>query len=811
MKTLLFIGPFLIVLFLGGCDKRKDPEEQRLSWSTESPLTIPYRIRLQRLEKKNLLRNNSFETGRTFKLDSTKTSFVMDGWQQIGEHIEWVDTRADSLYDKNEAISGFRAVKITRRQAFETDALGEGILSDFIKVIPGNYSLSFYTRLENIMPVKSRLGIKMYDAVDVRVLYFDRNKIAIDGAQPFPQLNQQIDNSYKSLSLANFTSIPSFGWGKIIGKSADFPFPDGDIPTNAHYVKIYLGLKGTGTMWIDSVDFSYTLRNFSIEERMMAYSDTSQRIQPVIIPTPKKMERLESVHIAMPGDAANLPVIVIPAGDDPFISKAATVLQTALSTAVNSPDATKLPLRQIRVIPEDNARQLSTKGLVFVLGTTHLFQKYRKELPAAEIAGHSQGYYIYTPHDLPNVVFLGGNSSLGAYYAALSAVQLIDRLQPVFHNAQVVDYPDFENRYYTLNGISGIMESNRVTTLGKELAGYKLNGTFYWVKNNHDLEPGSPLQQFVDSMSAEPSFHMACILTTKTKIPAAFNSRLVVATRWIWPEDSSLCYPLHPDLTQDTGSPAALLKQTPDVPASRKLLLPAVYNNTLLDYVQFMGQTAGFEKGYTGFYSGSSFFSLNTDDADFNRYLSYSAAKPVFMDNSMLTSSPWGHYGGGYPYYAGKVRLYNIFEPYMNTGIHEHISQLDTSMFWINCPANSEIDVIRLATAADFMWNTVGYDPDNSLWKVLTARYGAEVARALIHYADEYGLLLEIELKLEKNEQIQRNLKNIRNDFSNLEIAFDTIQNMLGAHHPLVLDLLSLNAKLKSRLEKFTNSAVLDP
>ena len=59
-----------------------------------APLTIPYRIRLQRLEKVNLVRNRSFETGRTFAIDSSRTSFVLDGWQQVGQHVEWVDKRA---------------------------------------------------------------------------------------------------------------------------------------------------------------------------------------------------------------------------------------------------------------------------------------------------------------------------------------------------------------------------------------------------------------------------------------------------------------------------------------------------------------------------------------------------------------------------------------------------------------------------------------------------------------------------------------------------------------------------------------------
>src|SRR3972149_2009649 len=97
---------------LTGCKKSIDVEESGYTWSTEAPLTVPYRIRIQRFERANLVRNHSFETGRTFTLDDARTSFVIDGWQQIGQHIQWVDTRMDTLYQQDEACSDSRWVKI---------------------------------------------------------------------------------------------------------------------------------------------------------------------------------------------------------------------------------------------------------------------------------------------------------------------------------------------------------------------------------------------------------------------------------------------------------------------------------------------------------------------------------------------------------------------------------------------------------------------------------------------------------------------------------------------------------------------------
>jgi hypothetical protein len=147
----------------------------------------------------------------------------------------------------------------------------------------------------------------------------------------------------------------------------------------------------------------------------------------------------------------------------------------------------------------------------------------------------------------------------------------------------------------------------------------------------------------------------------------------------------------------------------------------------------------------------------------------------------------------------------------MNGGIRDHLDQLDTSMFWVNQAARNEIDVIRLATAADFMWNTRDYDPDYSLWKILASRYGVDAARELIHYSNEYGLMLETELKLQRNEQVQRNLKNVREVLSILSVSTRNLEKWLGSDHPLMKDIRSLNTLLKARLEHLTSSKVSNP
>jgi hypothetical protein len=813
MKNLLVILMiFLAGSFLSGCHGKKDTEEQRLSWSTESPLSIPYRTRFQRLEKKNLVRNHSFETGRTFKLDSIKTSFVLDGWLQVGPHVEWVDTRKDSLYTGDEALSGHRAVKITRRIAYETDQQGEGVISDFIKVIPGNYSLSFYTKLEDVKPVKRRLGIKMNDAVDIRLLYFDKSKIAIGPEHSFPQVNQYIDNSFKSLSFANFNHIQSFGWGKIIGKSADFPFPDGDIPTNAHYVKIFLGLKGLGTMWIDSVNFSYTRKNFSVEERMLPYTDTTYTVQPFVLPTPKEMQRKESVIFFRKGDPERLPLIVIPEKAAPVILYAAGLLQKALMRSAAKANAGDQKIPEIRIVTAGPGQLLSPDKLTFVLGTNILCEKYRNGFPVADIQDHPQGYYLYSPVDLPHTVFLNGNNTLGIYYAVLTALQLIDAQQPVFHMARVVDYPDFEDRYYTLGKMPDQAAVDRNIRFAGELEALKINGAFYPTGSIHGNDPGTSIARFRQTIAGSGNFNVAGLELGETVDSWSF-SKHIYAPGLLMPDDSSLCYSLPPD--PDHLEAVSEAEERSAIHSGNRVkgtfLLPKVFNNQLMNYLSCYGKPGPGISDYPYVYSGSSFFSINTDDADFYGFLKFTREKPVFMDNSMIVSSEWGHFDGAYPYFTGKIRLYNIFEPFGNTGMRDHMKQLDTSLYWVNMKPQSEMESIRLCTAADFMWNMQDYDPDFSLWKVLLSRYGAKAARALIHYADVYGMMLEIELKLERNEPIPRNLKNVQNDFSSLVMASGSLEPLLGHNHPLMKEILSLNSLLKTRLDKHTGSSSATP
>lgn len=130
-------------------------------------------------------------------------------------------------------------------------------------------------KLKDIKSNKERLGSKLHDAVNIRIKYYDKNKIELRVQEFNPFMNLKIDNTFKSQSFTNYYQIDDLDWCDVYGKTADFPYFNGDIPDKARYVKIFIGLKGTGTLWIDKVEFNYTNQNFTLLERLEPYFDSS--------------------------------------------------------------------------------------------------------------------------------------------------------------------------------------------------------------------------------------------------------------------------------------------------------------------------------------------------------------------------------------------------------------------------------------------------------------------------------------------------------------------------------------------------------
>ena len=183
--------------------------------------------RLKQFQRNNLVINSSFEDGRVVAGDAGN-AFILRGWEKVGSGVKWVSQEFGSDAGK-EANSGNHAVKIVRKLADELDE-PEGVSSDYIPVIPGNYYFSYRIRLRDIANNKYRLGVQLYDAVVIKVLFFDENKDPVDPRYVNPVSSTLIDNSDKGYSFTNYWRIGDFDWGSVRGRSYNYPFSEGDIP-----------------------------------------------------------------------------------------------------------------------------------------------------------------------------------------------------------------------------------------------------------------------------------------------------------------------------------------------------------------------------------------------------------------------------------------------------------------------------------------------------------------------------------------------------------------------------------------------------
>jgi hypothetical protein len=233
-----------------------------------------------------------------------------------------------------------------------------------------------------------------------------------------------------------------------------------------------------------------------------------------------------------------------------------------------------------------------------------------------------------------------------------------------------------------------------------------------------------------------------------------------------------------------------------------------IFNNELLDLSEMMHPDCQNAIRPSAFYSGCSLYSLNTDDADIQRYVQAVRTVPIFMDNSMQTHSREVYFKAFDPWYPGKIRLYNLFEPFGNNSFSQCEHQPDPAVCFINFVPNSQIDLIRLATAADYVWNAAAYKKDLSLWKVLVGRYGSEAARYLLSYADEYGLMQECLVRMRNNDAPTRNLKTGQQTIQILDILAGNVSRALGAKHPLVRELLALNTRAHEELKQLLSSTI---
>ncbi len=795
----------LIIIFFvlfQSCVPSKNDSDEFENWTSTDPLSVNYKARKQKFDNQNLVYNPSFEFGKVKRIDSLTSSIKVDGWELVGSSVSWVNSEGDSvLKDSGQVYSGLHSVRVRRRSADETESIGQGILSDYIKVIPGNYLLTLYLNLKDIKNPKSRLGTKIYDAVDIRILYYDKNKIQISRKEYSEFYKKRIDNSFKGLSFANFSEIDSTGWLHIIGRSHIFPYQDGDLQDDTKFVRIFVGLKGTGILWVDDVDFRYTKWNFTTFERISPYFDTSLSKSDLIVPRPVKVDILESVIYYRPYFKESFPAILIPSSADMITLNAAKEFEEGIKEfliSIAGIDKADIPdlIRIGNLLENDNA------SIVFSLGDNNLFIKYRHKLPLSKIKDKKQGYFIYSIHDPENVVFLYGNSPEANYFAIQAALQLFDNKKALYHNANVIDYPFFEERSLFLTKI----DNNTLDYLNKDNHS-RFNCVYLPAKDDitrkiisdghgnfsgwiyHELNPESEdFRGDIEYLDNLIRHHKKNIggLAFLFHSPVADGVSLETAMNYAEticmnkPDSKtlkSLC-----EFVRSSGMPAEFL--------------PCYSNNLFMYscgaipgcYEEMPDNICG--NNISCIWSGYDLQSWRIDEADIYMFQKFCNDPVSFLDFTLYMKDRDMGYFGYDPLFPHKLLTASLFESYENEIVPEVYEKMEKII--LGYDVSGVFDRIRLQTASDFLWNPVSYNADLSLYKALVSEFGIEMSRNILKFNDLYfkikSELILAELPSSNTKQHLRKaihlmdqIKIIQDQFIGLEQkkSFDELNNIL--------------------------------
>jgi len=867
MKPVL-VSIFCSFLILNACAtiKKTQKKTHRPSpWSTSDPLSIPYDTRFEQFEKGNLVKNPSFETGGIRAGDPANT-FILEGWQKVGQNVDWV-TQKSELYAVKEVSGGRHSVKIARPKAAELDE-AEGIISDYIPVIPGNYYFTYRIRLKDIESNKYRLGVQLYDAVVIKVLFFDEHRQPVDPGYLNPVTGTLIDNSDKSYSFSNYWRIDDFPWGTVRGRSYNYPFTEGDVPDRTRFVRLFFGLKGTGTLWLDDIDYRYSKWNFTALERVKPFFARQLTLEEKIIPTPKSLQWVSDVIYYDAGIPRSLlPVIVLPENPAPAERTAAKILQKQISAILNKFISAKNQHGiKVRVLEKDlHLKNIFRAKLILSIGRNRIYDEVQPDLPLQSISNKQQGYIIKAEQiGNSHVVFLWGETPTGNFNAAATAVQLFENDECIYHNATVIDYPDFLGRSYVFKNWENKKELQNDLAAVERMSLYKLNKVYFGYnrskKNWHQIDPlyregvkaagrvfneggvmslavmVNPYLHFAMGQSAEElsdqlrytwthsspeSFKMlqdvyrigleagadTVMLLSDDFVPHIGKNRQNYAL-YTWKDKNQFV-----NLQNAQAHLINKLKQwlDADYPVTRFEFCPPWYSNEHIDRsdgkaeIYFKELTFQIPQDVVVIWTGPTIRSLSIDRADLQRYKSLIGRWPMIWDNTLYARNlETKRYGGYTTYYPGKVKMCNLFEPY-DTYTPEDFQQYNHGrQMYTNGSADSEVYKIKYATVADYEWNTAAYNPELSLWKVLCRTYGPAVAEKLIRFSDAYygiyGICLRMELDGAKNEYVINGQKFL----TDLDIFLLGISRALPKNQPLLNELKKFRGKQKTRFEKLS-------
>jgi hypothetical protein len=817
-------------------------------WTSLDPTSIPLRHRMIQANRGNLVKNPSFEHGRIINIDSNTVSNNITGWTWVGSNVDWVVA---------EVHSGEYAVKIQRESADETIGQGEGIISDFIRIIPGNYEFMFWIRLQDIHSYQERRGTRIDDAIDIRVLYYDKNRLMISGKTYNSQRKANIDQSFKALPFAGFWNIDSLSWSQVRGRTTNDYLTEGDVPDEAKFVKIFFGLKGTGTMWIDDVDFRYSTHNFTSLEKSQRYFDTTFTAVDMLVPGPKKASGLAPLTYHYPGtDSLPYPVIVVRQHAASQTYAAAQLLKTRLDTLFERHYGKDYKSR-VLITSSLTDQVIENGGLIFNLGNKYISGIGHS---MAALQGREQGYIIQPDSLASNLVHLIGSDAEGDFYAAVTAAQLLDDSLFVYHQSSIMDYPDIPQRSFLISAVSassddmaygGSMDNMLMLKMNHGYLDYyrsrsmwEATGTAYlkglselgreadkhgMIKLAHMVNPYAFLPQATRLDSIDPALKnrwMHSSSSSMLKLYRRFQaglevgaSTLVLCTNDHIPYEGghSLNYTLYAErdrksyinLQQAHLELIRSMIETLGIGKTVKLeFIPPWYANELVDQSRGKGEQYLREMALklpdhiSILWSGPSRQSYSVDDADLYRYSGLMGRELVLWDNSLNTLPEILSDTSLSMSLSLKLRTLNVFDPYQVKFAGHSLPGMPAGKILINSRLDSELMKIRIATAADYMWNTRTYDPDLSLWKVLVNWYGQDAAMNLYQFNESYMTVFGSLIALKNDTGNQRHARQIKDQ---IKVMQETLENLDGQipHHPRLLnELKSLKLDLEHTFEK---------
>lgn len=804
--------PGLLLLFsvlLQNCVPVKNDSAEFEKWTSTDPLSVHFKTRKQKFDNQNLVYNNSFELGKVKQLDSLTHSIKVDGWDLMGQSVKWINSEGDSiLKDISVVHSGIHGIHIQRRHADETESLGQGVLSDYIRVIPGNYLLSLYLNLKDISNPKSRLGTKIYDAVNIRIVYYDKNKIQISQKKYSEYYKIKVDNSFKGLSFSNFQEIDSTGWLHIIGRSHIFPYQDGDLQDDTKFVRIFIGLKGTGDLWIDDVNFRYTKWNFTTLERLSQYFDTTLSKSDLIVPQPVKVDIMGSVIYYRPYYKESFPVILIPSSPDKITLSAARVFEKRIKEYlifIAGVDSENIP----NLIKRGRLAETNNASIVFSLGSNSLFNKFRYKLPLNEIQGEKQGFFIHSIDDQVNTVFLYGNSPRANYYAVQAALQLFDSKSLLYHNANVIDYPFRDERSLLITGLNDYSINF-------------LNSTNKTRFSNVYLPAKSGKIKQVISDYNDKGFFSKCLylnLNSKSKtIEIEFLNNLIINYQG---KIKGIALLLNSPVIKEINLDAAvnysntICRKKPEnfnfiKSIARSSAVPIEFmpcyssnEHVCSNCSYFDLTTSGVfnyfkNKNISCIWSGYGFQSWRIDEADLLMFEKYCSCPITFLDFTMYPKDRNMGYFAYDSLFPHKLLTSSLFEPYENEIVPEVYNKMEKIILVYN--VSNVFDKIRLQTASDFLWNPVSYDADLSLYKALVSEFGIERVQDILKFNDLY-FKIKAELIFVKNPLTNKK-QHLRKSANLLNMIKILQSNLIGSEKTKSdIELNNVIASLVSELE----------